>query len=283
MRKALAGVSVLLVDDEPDNSELLGLYVESQGASVRIASSAREALELVSSWKPDIMLLDISMPEMDGYDLLKAIRRDPALRSTPAVAVTAHAFERDKRLAAQATFSAHVSKPYDCEALLYIVEKLTVAKPSDEDPPAIRDFRAVLDAQGMHQALGFLNRRTSHRFTGIFRFEGKLLHGLHLFDREHAAPLQGSDAPLRQTFSAIVEAERQPFVVWDSHLDPKLVEHPARDRERAYCGVLLRRNNGLPFGTLCHFDPSPLSPSPDVLGLLLLVAPLVSSAVAVPD
>src|ERR1019366_4561139 len=163
MRKALAGVSVLLVDDEPDNSELLGLYVESQGASVRIASSAREALELVSSWK-----LDISMPEMDGYDLLKAIRRDPALRNTPAVAVTAHAFERDKRLAAQATFSAHVSKPYDCEALLYIVEKLTGAKPSEEDPPAIRDFRAVLDAQGIHQALGFVNRRTAHRFTGIF-------------------------------------------------------------------------------------------------------------------
>jgi CheY-like chemotaxis protein len=280
MRQALVGVSVLLVDDEPDNSELLGLYVEAQGASVRIASSGREALELVSSWKPDIMLLDISMPEMDGYDLLKAIRRDPALRNTPAVAVTAHAFERDKRLAAQATFSAHVSKPYDCEALLYIVEKLTVAKPSEEDPPAIRDFRAVLDAQGIHQALGFVNRRTAHRFTGIFRFEGKLLRGLHLFDREHPVPSQGTDGPLRQTYAAIIEADRQPFVVWDSHRDPRLVDHPARDRERAYCGVLLRRANGLPFGALSHFDPSPLPPSPDVLGLLLFVAPLVSAAVA---
>src|ERR1019366_4542336 len=279
MRKALAGVSVLLVDDEPDNSDLLGLYVESQGASVRIASSAREALEVLSSWKPDIMLLDISMPEMDGYDLLKAIRRDPALRTTPAVAVTAHVFERDKRLAAQATFSAHVSKPYDCEALVYIVQKLTIAKPSDEDPPAIRDFRAVLDAQGMHQALGFLNRRTSHRFTGIFRFDGKILHGLHVFDREHPVPSPGSDAPLRETYAAIVEAERQPFVVWDSHLAPKLAERLPRARERAYCGVLLRRANGLPFGTICHFDPSPVAPSPDVLGLLLLVAPLVSSAV----
>jgi CheY-like chemotaxis protein len=283
MGKALAGVSVLLVDDEPDNSELLGLYVESQGASVRIASSAREALDLLASWKPDIMLLDISMPEMDGYDLLKAIRRDPSLRNTPAVAVTAHAFERDKRLAAQATFSAHVSKPYDCEALLYIVERLTVAKASEEDPPAIRDFRAVLEAQGMHQALGFLNRRTTHRFTSIFRFDGRLVHGLHLFDREHASPLQGSDTPLRQTYSAIVEAERQPLVVWDSHREPKLADHPARDRERAYCGVLLRRSNGLPYGTLCHFDPGPLQPNPDVLGLLLLVAPIVASTVASPE
>ena len=71
MRKALAGISVLLVDDDADNSELLALYVEAQGASVRTAESAREALEVLSSWKPDVMLLDISMPEMDGYDLLK--------------------------------------------------------------------------------------------------------------------------------------------------------------------------------------------------------------------
>jgi CheY-like chemotaxis protein len=283
MRQVLAGVSVLLVDDEPDNSELLGLYLEGQGASVRVASSAREALALLESWAPDIMLLDISMPEMDGYDLIKAIRRIPALRGTPAVAVTAHAFERDKRLAAQASFSAHVSKPYDCEALLYIVERLTVSKPSEDDPPTIRDFRAVLAAQGLHQALGFLNRRTSHRFTGIFRFETKLLHGLQLFDREHASPPEAADAPLRQTYSGIVEAERQPFVVWDSHNEPRLANHPARDKERAFCGVLLRRGNGMPFGTLCHFDPEPVEPNPEVLGLLLLVGPIVSAFVAGPE
>jgi CheY-like chemotaxis protein len=273
----------LLVDDEPDNSELLGLYLEGQGAGVRVASSAREALQLLESWKPDIMLLDISMPEMDGYDLLKTIRRNPALRSTPAVAVTAHAFERDKRLAAQASFSSHVSKPYDCEALLYIVERLTIAKPSDEDPPAIRDFRAVLAAQGMHQALGYLNRRTSHRFTGIFRFETKLIHGLQLFDREHATPPEGSDAPLRSTYSGIIAEQRQPFVVWDSHKETGLANHPARDKERAFCGVLLRRGNGQPFGTLCHFDPLPQEPNPDVLGLLLLVAPIVSGVIAGPE
>jgi CheY-like chemotaxis protein len=280
VRKALAGTSVLLVDDDADNSELLALYVEAQGADVRTAESARAALELLKTWKPDVMLLDISMPEMDGYDLLKAIRLDPTLRDTPAIAVTAHAFERDKRRAAQATFSAHVSKPYDCEALLYIVEKLTVAKPSVDDPSAIRDFHAVLDAQGLHQALGFLNRRTTHRFTGVFQFEGKLLRALNLFDREHPDPAKGHDSPLLQTYSAIVEAERQPFVVWDAHADPRLAHHPARDRERAYCGVLLRTAEGLPFGTLCHFDPSPREPNHGTLSLLLLVAPIVSSAVS---
>ena len=105
MSKALAGTSLLMVDDDPDGLALLEFVVELAGATVRSATNARDALETLTSFKPDVMLLDISLPEMDGYDLLKAIRRDPAMRNVPALAVTAHAYERDKQRASEAGFS----------------------------------------------------------------------------------------------------------------------------------------------------------------------------------
>ena len=101
MSKALAGTSLLMVDDDPDGLALLEFVVELAGATVRSATNARDALEALASFKPDVMLLDISLPGMDGYDLLKAIRRDPAMRDVPALAVTAHAYERDKQRASR--------------------------------------------------------------------------------------------------------------------------------------------------------------------------------------
>jgi CheY-like chemotaxis protein len=226
------------------------------------------------------MLLDISMPEMDGYELLQTMRLDPKLRLCPAIAVTAHAFEQDRLRAAQAGFSVHVAKPYDVEALLHLVERLTRKSGPTSDPPLVRDFHAVLDMQGLHEALGFLNRRSGHRFTGVYRFDGEILRNAHLFDRTDPKCERGRDVPLRDAFCSVVRAERRPLASANTFEDPRLGRHPATARVQAYSGVLLRNFDGTPFGTLCHFDPAPVPPFKEGLDALLLAAPLVAERIA---
>jgi CheY-like chemotaxis protein len=280
MTKALAGTSLLMVDDDSDGLALLEFVVELAGATVRSATNARDALATLTSFKPDVMLLDISLPEMDGYDLLKAIRRDPAMRNVPALAVTAHAYERDKQRATEAGFSLHVSKPFDAEALVYLVAKLKPKSRISDDPPTLRDFQAVLSAQGVHEALAFLNRRAPYRFTGVYQFDGVTRQGVGLFDKLDPKTVRGEPAPLRETFCSLVESSRQPVIVSDASTDPLTLEHPARADVRAYCGVILRHLDGTPFGSLCHFDVVPVPAAPGVLDMLLHAAPLLSAAVA---
>jgi CheY-like chemotaxis protein len=281
MSKALAGTSLLMVDDDPDGLALLEFVVELAGATVRSATNARDALAALASFKPDVMLLDISLPEMDGYDLLKAIRRDPAMRNVPALAVTAHAYERDKQRAAEAGFSLHVSKPFDAEALVYLVATLKPKLIAAEDPPMLRDLQAVLSAQGVHQALEFLNRRTPYRFTGIYEFDGVTRRNVDLFDRLDAKA-RGETSPLRQTFCSIVEVSRQPVVVADAATDPRTADQRAHTNVQSYCGVVLRRLDGTPFGSLCHYDLVPTPPTPGAIEMLIHAAPLFAAAIADP-
>jgi CheY-like chemotaxis protein len=120
----LDGTSVLVADDDPDNLEILAYIVSAEGATVRTARNAREALALLPTWKPDVLLLDIQMPVMNGYELLSAIRRRPDLRDVPAVAVTGMGYPSDKDRAFAAGFEAHMTKPFDGAALIVLVEWL---------------------------------------------------------------------------------------------------------------------------------------------------------------
>jgi CheY-like chemotaxis protein len=125
-------LSILLVDDDRDNTELLAFLLQTAGAKVRTAASAPQALEMVvdaaSPWLPDVLLLDIGLPGVDGYDLLGMLRQQPALSTVPAVAVTAYAFEKDKQRAIDAGFRMHISKPYDATEIVDVLAGLFVAK-----------------------------------------------------------------------------------------------------------------------------------------------------------
>jgi PAS domain S-box-containing protein len=120
--RALAGLQVLLVDDEPDTREVLRTLLEIQGASVRVAASAGEALDLIQSCRADVLLADIGMPEQDGYSLIEAVR---ALKTpealVPAVAVTAYVSSRDRARAFNAGYGWHLAKPVDPEQLVAVV------------------------------------------------------------------------------------------------------------------------------------------------------------------
>ena len=121
------------MDDDPDNLDALEHPIAEEGAVVRRAMSGREALALLPGWTPDVLLLDLSMPEMDGYDLLSAIRREPGLRAVPAVAVTGLGYPCDKDCAFSVGFAAHMTKPFDASALIDSVAWLTSKKTSDAE------------------------------------------------------------------------------------------------------------------------------------------------------
>lgn len=119
----LRGVRVLVVDDQPDACELVERVLEECGAWVASATSGQGALERLSEARPDVLLTDIAMPEMDGYELLRRVRSvaDPGLQRVPAVAMTAFARPEDRLRALQAGFQVHVAKPLEPSELVATV------------------------------------------------------------------------------------------------------------------------------------------------------------------
>lgn len=116
--------SILIAEDYDDNRELLRLMLESAGHRVRETRDGRELVEAALSESFDLVLVDLSMPVLDGWAALAALRADERTRSLPCVAVTAFAAERDRRSALEAGFDAYVSKPYRSRDILGVIEGL---------------------------------------------------------------------------------------------------------------------------------------------------------------
>ena len=119
----LAGVKVLVVDDQSDARDLIKRVLEDCAAEVVTAGTADEALWLVESEKPDVLVSDIGMPEADGFDLLRRVRALGPGRggAVPAIALTAFARSEDRTRALRAGFLVHVSKPVDPSELVATV------------------------------------------------------------------------------------------------------------------------------------------------------------------
>ena len=123
---SLEGLKILVVDDEPDTREILRRLLESGGALVLLAASAREALALLREEKPCLLISDIGMPHEDGYWLIQQVR---ALApedggAIPAVALTALARAEDRLRALRAGFQAHTAKPVETAELIYVAAGL---------------------------------------------------------------------------------------------------------------------------------------------------------------
>jgi PAS domain S-box-containing protein len=122
----LEGLRVLVVDDEPDTRDILSAVLTSCGAAVTTAASAAEALAHMSRGQFDVLLSDIGMPEEDGYELIRKVRRLPPERGgkIPAAALTAYAWAEDRVRALRSGFQSHVTKPVEPEELVAVVENL---------------------------------------------------------------------------------------------------------------------------------------------------------------
>ncbi|HYD58358.1 MAG TPA: PAS domain S-box protein [Burkholderiales bacterium] len=109
----LSGVRFLVVDDEPDARLLIERVLRDCGAEVEGAGSAADALHRLAAGRPHVLVCDIGMPEVDGYELLKRIRSDGDLRGIPAIALTAFARSEDRTRALRAGFQFHLAKPVE--------------------------------------------------------------------------------------------------------------------------------------------------------------------------
>ncbi|MFP3604911.1 CheR family methyltransferase [Paraburkholderia sp. SIMBA_053] len=117
----LKGLRVLLVDDSIEGLEALGALLEIEGAQVTVESSAQKALALAVDRQFDLILSDIAMPGMSGYDLIEALRKQSNMAKVPAIALTGFGREQDAARALRAGFDAHLGKPVTLNALLHVI------------------------------------------------------------------------------------------------------------------------------------------------------------------
>jgi signal transduction histidine kinase/ActR/RegA family two-component response regulator len=120
----LRGLQVLVVEDEADAREIVTEILGACGASVTAAASAREALAYLDRARPDVILSDLGMPELDGYGFIGAVRAQPRLANVPAAALTGYASADDRRRVLLAGFQMHVPKPTEPAELVAVVANL---------------------------------------------------------------------------------------------------------------------------------------------------------------
>jgi CheY-like chemotaxis protein len=124
-----AGAVVLVADDDPDILELVGRTLERAGHEVITARDGELALELALEHQPDVAVLDLAMPGIDGHELTRRLRADERTRQTSVLVLTASAQERDRERSEQAGADAHVRKPFSPRDLAARVEELLQRAP----------------------------------------------------------------------------------------------------------------------------------------------------------
>jgi CheY-like chemotaxis protein len=123
--RVLEGIKVLVVDDEPDARDLLDFILQKAGATVELAASTGEALELLQISQPDILVADIGMPGEDGYELIRKVRASPqAFALLPALALTAYARAEERAHAFSAGFQSHMTKPVEPAELIATIARM---------------------------------------------------------------------------------------------------------------------------------------------------------------
>ncbi|UZQ54461.1 response regulator transcription factor [Trichothermofontia sichuanensis B231] len=154
---------ILLVDDEPGLREAVQAYLEDSGFTVRVASDAREGWQILTQYLPDLVITDIMMPQVNGYEFLKQMRDDPRFKALPVVFLTAMGMTKDRIQGYQSGCDAYLSKPFDPDELVAIVENLLERRAAsaglgadgDGEPNIadmarqIAEIRALLTQQGV--------------------------------------------------------------------------------------------------------------------------------------
>jgi signal transduction histidine kinase len=122
----LSGLKVLTVDDQQDTRELITLALGRYGAEVRTSDSASMALKMIADWKPDVVVSDIGLPEMDGYDFMRRLRElEGDGERIPAIAVTGYAGAVDESKALNAGYALHLSKPIELNELAKAIARVS--------------------------------------------------------------------------------------------------------------------------------------------------------------
>ena len=112
---------ILVVEDNLDNYELVRTILELDGYDTFLAVNGRDGVDAARKQKPDLILMDMALPEMDGWDATQRIREDPETQHIPMVALTVHTLPRERKRALDAGVDAYLSKPFDAMQFLEVV------------------------------------------------------------------------------------------------------------------------------------------------------------------
>jgi len=112
---------VLVIDDEPEITDIVETFLTESGYNVEVENSARNALEKARQFIPDVILLDIMMPDVDGYNVCQEIKNDPKLASVPVIFLTGKDRNDDMGRSFKVGGDMFIKKPFSCERLLEIV------------------------------------------------------------------------------------------------------------------------------------------------------------------
>jgi CheY-like chemotaxis protein len=126
---------VLIAEDNAVNRELLRELLEARGYAVLEACDGQEALHMIEQNQPDILLLDIGMPVLDGFGVIRKIRENPSLAAMPVLAVTAYAMQGDREKIMKSGFNGYLSKPVDARSLAEELNRLLSKRDDRNSPP----------------------------------------------------------------------------------------------------------------------------------------------------
>jgi two-component system CheB/CheR fusion protein len=118
---------VVIIEDDLDSAESLGLLLQLLGHEVTVTYTGPRGVAAVREKRPDVVLCDLGLPEMDGFEVARALRADPATAGCPLVAITGYGEEEDRRQAAAAGFEHHLVKPVDPDRLFELLARYAVA------------------------------------------------------------------------------------------------------------------------------------------------------------
>jgi CheY-like chemotaxis protein len=113
---------ILVVEDNLDNYELVRTILEMVGYDTFLAINGRDGVNAARKQKPNLILMDMSLPEMDGWEATKLIRQDPETAHIPMIALTVHTLPVDRKRALDAGIDAYLPKPYDAGQLIRLVD-----------------------------------------------------------------------------------------------------------------------------------------------------------------
>jgi CheY-like chemotaxis protein len=133
----VSGAEVLIVDDNPLNAKLMKLLLVTNGYVVETASNAEEALARIATFRPRLILMDLQLPSIDGFELTRRLKRDPALADVRIVALTAYAMKGDDRRALEAGCDGYISKPIDTRTLPRLLSEYLTREPTPRARPSI--------------------------------------------------------------------------------------------------------------------------------------------------
>ncbi len=128
-----AGKNILLVEDNEINRRLAGFLLRSQGYQVREATTALAAFEILDKERPDLIVMDIQLPGMDGLEATRKLKQKPTTADIPVIAVTSYAMKGDREKALAAGCAGYVTKPIDKNTFIHEVATHVGNKPKIED------------------------------------------------------------------------------------------------------------------------------------------------------